>query len=77
MEDRRDRLRALGEFVRRRRKEVGLTGKDLAVRARIAQPTISRIETGQFLLLHGDQGRLRPCYWGAPEGGTGQSALPT
>ncbi|MFD9944539.1 helix-turn-helix domain-containing protein [Nonomuraea sp. NPDC059023] len=49
MEDRRDRLRALGEFVRRRRKDAGLTGKDLALRAQIAQPTISRIETGQLL----------------------------
>ncbi|NRQ36298.1 helix-turn-helix transcriptional regulator [Nonomuraea sp. NN258] len=49
MEDRRDRLRALGELLRRLRREAGLTGKDLALRAQVAQPTISRIETGQLL----------------------------
>ncbi|MEU7990471.1 helix-turn-helix transcriptional regulator [Streptosporangium canum] len=49
MEDRRDRLRALGELLRRLRKDAGLTGKDLALRAGVAQPTISRIETGQLL----------------------------
>ncbi|MCA2224778.1 helix-turn-helix domain-containing protein [Nonomuraea sp. NEAU-L178] len=31
------------------RRDVGLTGKELAVRAQVAQPTISRIETGQLL----------------------------
>ncbi|MEU4232825.1 helix-turn-helix transcriptional regulator [Nonomuraea sp. NPDC026600] len=49
MEDRRDRLRALGELLRRLRRDAGLTGKELAVRAQVAQPTISRIETGQLL----------------------------
>ncbi|WP_327088370.1 helix-turn-helix transcriptional regulator [Nonomuraea sp. NBC_01738] len=49
MEDRRDRLRALGELLRRLRREAKLTGKDLAQRAQVAQPTISRIETGQLL----------------------------
>ncbi|WP_237107251.1 helix-turn-helix transcriptional regulator [Nonomuraea sp. MG754425] len=49
MAERRDRLRALGELLRRLRKEAGLTGKDLAQRAQVAQPTISRIETGQLL----------------------------
>ncbi|WP_326819680.1 helix-turn-helix domain-containing protein [Streptosporangium sp. NBC_01756] len=49
MEDRRDRLRALGELLRRLRKDAGLTGKDLALRAGVAQPTISRIETGRLL----------------------------
>ncbi|MFF5210619.1 Scr1 family TA system antitoxin-like transcriptional regulator [Streptosporangium sp. NPDC000396] len=49
MEDRRDRLRALGELFRQLRKDAGLTGKDLAVRAGVAQPTISRIETGRLL----------------------------
>jgi transcriptional regulator with XRE-family HTH domain len=47
--ERRDRLRALGELLRRLRKDAGLTGKDLALRAGVAQPTISRIETGQLL----------------------------
>lgn len=49
MIDRRDRLRALGELLRRLRKDADLTGKDLAQRAHVAQPTISRIETGQLL----------------------------
>ncbi|WP_171074159.1 helix-turn-helix domain-containing protein [Nonomuraea basaltis] len=49
MAERRDRLRALGELLRRLRKGAGLTGKDLAQRAQVAQPTISRIETGQLL----------------------------
>ncbi|MET9342685.1 helix-turn-helix domain-containing protein [Nonomuraea sp. NPDC003804] len=46
MDDRRDRLRALGELLRRLRKDAGLTGKDPASRAGVTQPTISRIETG-------------------------------
>ncbi|GAA1293940.1 transcriptional regulator [Planotetraspora silvatica] len=49
MEDRRDRLRALGELFRQLRKGAELTGKELAQRAGVAQPTISRIETGQLL----------------------------
>ncbi|MEO3800137.1 helix-turn-helix transcriptional regulator [Nonomuraea sp. B1E8] len=49
MAERQDRLRALGELLRRLRKDEGLTGKDLAQRAQVAQPTISRIETGQLL----------------------------
>ncbi|MGW7481544.1 helix-turn-helix domain-containing protein [Nonomuraea muscovyensis] len=49
MDERRDRLRALGELLRRLRKDAGLTGKDLAQRAQVAQPTISRIETGRLL----------------------------
>ncbi|GAA4599092.1 helix-turn-helix transcriptional regulator [Planotetraspora phitsanulokensis] len=49
MEDRRDRLRALGELFRQLRKDAGLTGKELAQRAGVAQPSISRIETGQLL----------------------------
>ncbi|WP_431903046.1 helix-turn-helix domain-containing protein [Nonomuraea sp. bgisy101] len=51
MDDRRDRLRALGELLRRLRKDAGLTGKDLASRAGVTQPTISQIETGQLLPL--------------------------
>lgn len=47
--ERRDRLRALGELLRRLRKDKGLTGKGLAQVAGVAQPTISRIETGQLL----------------------------
>ncbi|WP_228010898.1 helix-turn-helix domain-containing protein [Nonomuraea phyllanthi] len=49
MEDRRDRLRALGELLRRLRRQTGLTGKELAQRAQVAQPTVSRIETGRLL----------------------------
>ncbi|TQS20991.1 Scr1 family TA system antitoxin-like transcriptional regulator [Microbispora sp. KK1-11] len=49
MEERRDRLRELGELLRRLRKDAGLTGKELAQRAGVAQPTISRMETGRLL----------------------------
>ncbi|WP_055480411.1 helix-turn-helix domain-containing protein [Sphaerimonospora mesophila] len=49
MEDRRDRLKALGEVLRRLRKNAGLTGKELAERAGVVQPTISRMETGRLL----------------------------
>ncbi|XVQ86187.1 helix-turn-helix domain-containing protein [Microbispora siamensis] len=49
MDERRDRLRELGELLRRLRKDAGLTGKELAQRAGVAQPTISRMETGQLL----------------------------
>ncbi|NAS22157.1 helix-turn-helix domain-containing protein [Herbidospora sp. NEAU-GS84] len=49
MEDRRDRLRELGELLRRLRKNAGLTGKELAQLAGVAQPTISRMETGRLL----------------------------
>ncbi|MEV4115622.1 helix-turn-helix domain-containing protein [Nonomuraea sp. NPDC049695] len=42
MDERRDRLRALGELLRRLRREAGLTGKDLAVRAQVAQPMYTR-----------------------------------
>ncbi|MET8388624.1 Scr1 family TA system antitoxin-like transcriptional regulator [Streptosporangium canum] len=36
-------------MLRRLRKGAGLTGKELAQRARVAQPTISRMETGRLL----------------------------
>ncbi|MFI7037878.1 Scr1 family TA system antitoxin-like transcriptional regulator [Microbispora rosea] len=49
MEERRDRLRELGELLRRLRKDAGLTGKELAQLAGVAQPTISRMETGRLL----------------------------
>ncbi|MEV7801730.1 Scr1 family TA system antitoxin-like transcriptional regulator [Microbispora sp. NPDC088329] len=49
MEDRQGRLRELGELLRRLRKDAGLTGKELARRAGVAQPTISRMETGRLL----------------------------
>ncbi|MEU7899760.1 helix-turn-helix transcriptional regulator [Nonomuraea sp. NPDC049152] len=39
----------MGELFQRLRKDAGLTDQDLALRAGIAQPTISRIETGQLL----------------------------
>ncbi|MGW0589824.1 helix-turn-helix domain-containing protein [Streptosporangium sp. NPDC002607] len=49
MEDRRERLRALGELLRRLRRDAGLTGKGLAVRAGVTQSTVSQIETGKLL----------------------------
>ncbi|MEV7801935.1 helix-turn-helix transcriptional regulator [Microbispora sp. NPDC088329] len=49
MEARQDRLRELGELLRRLRKDAGLTGKELAQLAGVAQPTISRMETGRLL----------------------------
>ncbi|MEU8271292.1 helix-turn-helix transcriptional regulator, partial [Sphaerisporangium sp. NPDC049002] len=49
VEERRGRLRELGELLRRLRKDAGLTGKELARRAGVGQPTISRIETGGLL----------------------------
>ncbi|MFI6485382.1 Scr1 family TA system antitoxin-like transcriptional regulator [Nonomuraea sp. NPDC050663] len=51
MDDRRERLRALGALIRRLRKSADLTGKELAARAGVTQPTISQIETGQLLPL--------------------------
>ncbi|MFI7641591.1 helix-turn-helix domain-containing protein [Nonomuraea sp. NPDC049400] len=39
----------MGELLRRLRRGAGLTGKELASRAGVAQPTISRIETGRLL----------------------------
>lgn len=42
-------MRALGELLRRLRKRAGLSGKELAQRAQVAQPTVSRIETGRLL----------------------------
>ncbi|MEU7986696.1 helix-turn-helix transcriptional regulator [Streptosporangium canum] len=39
----------MGELLRRLRKNAGLTGKELALRAGVTQPTISQIETGQLL----------------------------
>ncbi|MBE3008364.1 helix-turn-helix transcriptional regulator [Microbispora sp. NEAU-D428] len=49
MEERQERLRELGMLLRRLRKDTGLTGKELAQLAGVAQPTISRMETGQLL----------------------------
>ncbi len=39
----------LGGLLRRLRKDAGLTGKELALRAGVSQPTVSQIETGQLL----------------------------
>lgn len=71
VEDRRDRLRALGELLRRLRKDAGLTGKDLAVRAGVAQPTISRIETGRLLPVPETVDRLVEAL-GLDEAGRGE-----
>ncbi|MGW4424930.1 helix-turn-helix domain-containing protein [Streptosporangium sp. NPDC004631] len=71
MEDRRDRLRALGEVFRRLRKDAGLTGKELAVRAGVAQPTISRIETGRLLPVPETVDRLVEAL-GLDEAGRGE-----
>ncbi|MFC4062275.1 helix-turn-helix domain-containing protein [Planomonospora corallina] len=49
VEDRQDRLRELGELLRRLRKDAGLTGKELALRVGVSQPAISQIETGKLL----------------------------
>ncbi|RJL33093.1 helix-turn-helix domain-containing protein [Bailinhaonella thermotolerans] len=49
MEDRRELLLELGGLIRRLRKDARLTGKELAHRAGVAQPTISKIETGRML----------------------------
>jgi transcriptional regulator with XRE-family HTH domain len=46
---RQERLRELGHQVRRLRKGVGLTGAELAERASVTQPTVSKIETGRML----------------------------
>lgn len=46
---RRERLRELGQRVRVLRNQTGLTGAQLANRAGVAQPTISKIETGRML----------------------------
>lgn len=40
-------LRALGEAVRAMREQAGLTGEDLAARAKISNSWLSRIEDGQ------------------------------
>ncbi|WP_353388507.1 helix-turn-helix domain-containing protein [Thermobispora bispora] len=49
VDDGQDRLRELGQLLRRLRKDAWLTDKELAQRAGVAQPTISRIETGGLL----------------------------
>lgn len=43
----------IGDRVRRRRKEQGLTQVQLAQKARIGQPALSSIETGETLWLRG------------------------
>jgi transcriptional regulator with XRE-family HTH domain len=40
-------LRALGQAVRAMREQAGLTGKELAARAKISNSWLSRIEDGQ------------------------------
>ncbi|OPG05737.1 hypothetical protein B1L11_34710 [Microbispora sp. GKU 823] len=44
--------------MRRLRKDAGLTGKELAQRAGVAQPTISRMETGRLLPTPETVGRV-------------------
>jgi transcriptional regulator with XRE-family HTH domain len=46
---RQERLRELGHRVRALRKDGGLTGAELADRAGVTQPTVSKIETGRML----------------------------
>lgn len=46
---RRELLRELGRRVRDLRGQAGLTGSQLADRAGVTQPTVSKIETGQML----------------------------
>src|SRR3954464_14696422 len=46
---RQERLRELGRKVRGLRKDAGLSGAELAERAGVTQPTVSKIETGRML----------------------------
>ncbi|MEU6811100.1 helix-turn-helix transcriptional regulator [Streptomyces sp. NPDC046831] len=47
--ERRERMRALGARLRVLRTEAGLTGAVLAQRARVGQPTVSKVETGRMV----------------------------
>lgn len=49
VEEERKRLRALGLRVRQLRAEAGMTGAELASRASVGQPAVSKIETGRML----------------------------
>jgi transcriptional regulator with XRE-family HTH domain len=44
---RQDMLLEIGEELRRLRSAAGLSGRELATRAGVPQPTVSRVETGQ------------------------------
>lgn len=46
---RQEQLRELGHRVRGLRKDAGLSGAELAERAGVTQPTVSKIETGRML----------------------------
>ncbi|WP_437094797.1 helix-turn-helix domain-containing protein [Streptomyces sp. enrichment culture] len=47
--ERRERMKALGARLRGLRAEAGLTGAVLAQRAGVAQPTVSKVETGRMV----------------------------
>ncbi|NUV60825.1 helix-turn-helix transcriptional regulator [Streptomyces sp. CAI-85] len=47
--ERRERMRALGMRLRALRREAGLTGAVLAHRARVGQPTVSKVENGRMV----------------------------
>ncbi|MGW2831176.1 helix-turn-helix domain-containing protein [Streptomyces sp. NPDC001286] len=47
--ERRERMRALGMRLRALRREAGLTGAVLAQRARVGQPTVSKVENGRMV----------------------------
>ncbi|MGW2239500.1 helix-turn-helix domain-containing protein [Streptomyces sp. NPDC001759] len=47
--ERRARMRALGMRLRALRREAGLTGAVLAQRARVGQPTVSKVENGRMV----------------------------
>ncbi|MFF4903570.1 helix-turn-helix domain-containing protein [Streptomyces sp. NPDC001260] len=47
--ERRERMRALGMRLRALRREASLTGAVLAQRARVGQPTVSKVENGRMV----------------------------
>ncbi|MFF4965279.1 helix-turn-helix domain-containing protein [Streptomyces sp. NPDC001037] len=47
--ERQQRMKALGARLRALRAEAGLTGAVLAQRARVGQPTVSKVETGRMV----------------------------
>ncbi|MFG2950824.1 helix-turn-helix domain-containing protein [Streptomyces adustus] len=47
--ERQDRMRALGLRLRALRADVGMTGAQLALRAGVGQPTVSKVENGRMV----------------------------
>jgi transcriptional regulator with XRE-family HTH domain len=57
-EEGRERLRALGARVRALRVDAGLTGAELAARAAVGQPAVSKVETGRMVASPEVLGRI-------------------